>query len=82
MPINNAFNTTIMPMDFRIKLIVIVIFNTLAIVLWEYFAVNGSFFSRKFASVPEKAKDDTKKTEGTNESRIGLDSKESSYGSA
>jgi hypothetical protein len=65
-----------------LELIVIVIFNTLAIVLWEYFAVNGSFFSRKFASVPEKAKDDTKKTEGTNESRIGLDSKESSYGSA
>lgn len=65
-----------------LELIVIVIFNTLAIVLWEYFVVNGSFFSRKFASVPEKAKDDTKKTEGTNESRIGLDSKESSYGSA
>jgi hypothetical protein len=40
-PIQNPFNTTVMPQDFRNKLIAIMVCNTLAVVAWDYFVVNG-----------------------------------------
>ena len=40
-PINNNFNTTVMPLYFRWILIGIIIGNTIAIMSWEYFVVNG-----------------------------------------
>jgi hypothetical protein len=40
-PINNNFNTTVMPLYFRWILIGIIIGNTVAIMSWEYFIVNG-----------------------------------------
>lgn len=40
-PINNVFNTTVMPLSFRVELIVLMLFNTAAIMSWEYFFVNG-----------------------------------------
>jgi cation-transporting ATPase 13A3/4/5 len=36
-PINNAFNTTVMPHDFRVQLVVIMIFNTIVTSGWAYF---------------------------------------------
>ena len=40
-PIQNPFGTTVMPMDFRITLVVIMILNTLTNMGWDYFVVNG-----------------------------------------
>jgi cation-transporting ATPase 13A3/4/5 len=40
-PILNPFNTTVMPQDFRNKLIAIMVCNTVAVVAWDYFVVNG-----------------------------------------
>jgi predicted P-type ATPase len=45
-PINNAFNTTIMPLSFRVKLVVLMIFNTIATSSWEFFIVNGTFVKK------------------------------------
>jgi len=47
-PINNAFNTTIMPVAFRVKLIVIMVANACATALWTYFV--GSEKVSTFAS--------------------------------
>jgi len=41
--IQNPFNTTIMPMDFRVILIAIMIMNLAANIVWEYFIVNGDY---------------------------------------
>jgi len=41
MPIQNPFNTTVMPYDFRVKILLIMIFNAVAIASYEYFVVNG-----------------------------------------
>jgi len=41
MPIKNHFNTTIMPVDFRWILISIMVSNTIVIMGYEYFIVNG-----------------------------------------
>jgi cation-transporting ATPase 13A3/4/5 len=41
MPIKNHFNTTIMPTSFRWTLIAIMVSNTIAIMGYEYFIVNG-----------------------------------------
>lgn len=41
LPIQNPFNTTVMPMSFRFTLVVIMVANTMFNVCWDYFAVNG-----------------------------------------
>lgn len=41
MPIQNPFNTTLMPESFRAKILVIMIANLISIVVYEYFIVNG-----------------------------------------
>lgn len=40
-PIQNRYNTTVMPQDFRIKLVAIMVANLVSIMLYEYFIVNG-----------------------------------------
>jgi cation-transporting ATPase 13A3/4/5 len=40
-PILNPFNTTMMPQDFRNKLIAIMVCNTVAVIAWDFFVVNG-----------------------------------------
>ena len=39
--INNIFNTTVMPSDYRWYLVVIMICNLICVCGWEYFVVNG-----------------------------------------
>jgi hypothetical protein len=41
MPIQNPFNTTIMPQDFRWKILLLMIGNAVATSMYEYFVVNG-----------------------------------------
>jgi magnesium-transporting ATPase (P-type) len=41
LPIQNSFNTTMIPFDFQWKTFVIIICNTIAVVGYEYFVVNG-----------------------------------------
>jgi cation-transporting ATPase 13A3/4/5 len=41
-PINNNFNTTLMPTSFRIALVILMIANLISVCGWEYFIVNGS----------------------------------------
>ena len=40
-PIQNPWNTTVMPQDYRNKLIAIMVCDTVAVVAWDYFVVNG-----------------------------------------
>ena len=40
-PIANDWNTTLMPMDYRVTLIVFVILNTACVMAWDFFVVNG-----------------------------------------
>jgi hypothetical protein len=40
-PIQNPFNTTIMPYNFRVQILLLVIFNAIAIAGYEYLVVNG-----------------------------------------
>lgn len=40
-PIQNPWHTTVMPKQFREKLIILIIFNAVATSCWEYFVVNG-----------------------------------------
>jgi predicted P-type ATPase len=40
-PIQNPFNTTVMPQEYRYKLIAIMVCNTVVVVCWDYFVVNG-----------------------------------------
>jgi hypothetical protein len=40
-PIQNPFNTTLMPHDFRVKILVIMVVNLVTIMSYEYFVVNG-----------------------------------------
>ncbi|CAE7789177.1 unnamed protein product [Symbiodinium microadriaticum] len=53
-PIQNPWNTTVMPVSFRYDLLIIIIMNAVALSIWEYFFVNGpaadyikSFFPRQ-----------------------------------
>jgi hypothetical protein len=39
-PIQNPFNTTVMPMEFRWSLIFIMIANGILVMSWDFFAVN------------------------------------------
>ena len=40
-PIQNPFNTTVMPSDFRVKLFFIIVGNTIAVMAQDYFIVDG-----------------------------------------
>lgn len=40
-PINNPFNTTIMPMSFRLKMVTLMVCNGLCVICYDYFVVNG-----------------------------------------
>lgn len=66
LPIQNAFNTTVMPYDFRVKILVIMITNTIAIMAFEYFVVNGvrqywaaKKRSQQLAGTPKESDSDT-----------------------
>ena len=39
-PIYNDFNTTVMPISFRVVLLVLMIINLVAVCAWDYFVVN------------------------------------------
>lgn len=41
-PIQNELNTTVMPIGYRFTLLVMMILNTVCVILWDYFAVNGT----------------------------------------
>jgi predicted P-type ATPase len=55
-PIQNPWHHTLMPLQFREVILVIVIMNGVALVLWEYFVVNGfvADFIRKTFPKEEK----------------------------
>jgi magnesium-transporting ATPase (P-type) len=40
-PIQNPFHSTVMPVNYRIIMVILMVTNTAAIVGWEYFVVNG-----------------------------------------
>jgi hypothetical protein len=40
-PIQNPWNTTVMPMHFRKIILILCITNAIATCMWEYFVVNG-----------------------------------------
>lgn len=41
--INNIYNTTVMPMDFRVKLVALMVTNLILNCAWDYFVVNWRF---------------------------------------
>lgn len=41
LPIQNPWNTTVMPEDYRITLLLIILLNTASNIGWDYFVVNG-----------------------------------------
>lgn len=41
-PIQNAFNTTLMPVNYRFILVMLVTMNTILNMAWDYFVVNGT----------------------------------------
>jgi len=53
LPIQNPFNTTVMPKDFRVKILLIMIGNTIALLAYEYFVVNG--LRRRWAANKRRA---------------------------
>ena len=55
-PIQNEWNTTLMPLQFREKILVICIVNAIALSLWEYFVVNGVVgnYFRKYFPTPDR----------------------------
>ena len=69
-PIQNYFNTTVMPVSFRWTLLVIMAVNTLVIIGWDYFVVNGTRkrlgerMRDKSAKFVRKAEDDEYETNG------------------
>ena len=54
-PILNPFNTTVMPQDYRNKLIALMVCCTVAVVAWDYFIVNG--IRRRLAAKKRAAKE-------------------------
>ncbi|GKY97857.1 hypothetical protein MPSEU_000743700 [Mayamaea pseudoterrestris] len=59
-PIQNSFNTTVMPADFRRGLLGIMIANAIAVSAWEYFIVNGArrwFAARRRSNTDNAAND-------------------------
>jgi hypothetical protein len=71
-PIQNSFNTTLMPAEFRRGLLGIMIGNTLAICGWEFFVVNGA---RRWFAVGQKAIKQGVTTEIPSE-KVGAESNE------
>lgn len=67
-PIGNPYNSTIMPMEFRLKLLGIMLANGACVVGYEYFVVNGWWqrkrFSKELAEPPRI--DESILTLGTN----------------
>jgi predicted P-type ATPase len=63
-PIQNPFNTTVFPPEFRRRLFLLIVANTTITVLWDYFVVNGT--RRYFA---------TKKRRGRANGALGSDHK-------
>jgi len=57
MPIQNPYNTTIMPYDFRVIICVIMAMNTVATLGYEFFVVNG--IGKKLAKRWKNRKHDT-----------------------
>jgi len=55
-PIQNPWNTTVMPMDFRIKLLILIIANAIVTSSWEYFVVNGPVAEWLKRSYPKENK--------------------------
>jgi len=55
MPINNVFNTTVMPVLFRIDLVMLMIINAMATMSWEFFIVNGRIGERLAANFKKKS---------------------------
>ena len=45
-PIHNIFNTTVMPMEFRVKLVILMMANLILNCSWDYFVVNWRFVRR------------------------------------
>ena len=54
-PIKNPFNTTVMPQDYRNKLVALMVCCTVAVVVWDYFIVNG--IRRRIAAKKRAAKE-------------------------
>eukprot|EP00300_Choanocystis_sp_HF-7_P042241 c9001_g1_i1.p1 GENE.c9001_g1_i1~~c9001_g1_i1.p1 ORF type:complete len:351 (+),score=82.34 c9001_g1_i1:2-1054(+) len=58
LPIQNPFNTTVMPHSFRKKLVAVVVCNTIAVMAWERLVVNGwpgAWVRRKFSQTKQLA---------------------------
>jgi hypothetical protein len=43
MPLNNPYNTTVMPVDFRFKLLCIMVSNLVTLCLWYVYSFNNGF---------------------------------------
>jgi magnesium-transporting ATPase (P-type) len=54
-PIGNPYNTTIMPMEFRLKLLGVMMANALFIIAYEYFVVNGLWQRRYEATLAKSS---------------------------
>ena len=66
-PINNPFNTTIMPMSFRLKMVALMVCNGLCVVCYDYFVVNGIRMRQaklKMLSIKKKKNMDRKRRIG------------------
>ncbi|CAB9522557.1 Probable cation-transporting ATPase 13A4 [Seminavis robusta] len=61
-PIQNSFNTTMMPDDFQWKIYVIIAANTVAVSAFEYFGINGirRYFAAKRLAAEEEEAQSTK----------------------
>lgn len=55
-PIQNPWNTTVMPVPFRHKILIICIMNAIAISLWEYVVINGPVANYVKSLFPKKNK--------------------------
>jgi predicted P-type ATPase len=53
-PIGNPFNSTIMPVEFRFKMLAVMLGNACAVIGYEYFVVNGLWQCRRDNDKPAK----------------------------
>lgn len=75
LPIQNPFNTTVMPEDFRVKILLLMIFNAVATSGYEFFIVNG--IRRRYAATRccddyEKKQQIQEYTDATLQSQAGV----------
>jgi len=68
-PINNPFNTTVMPVEFRWKLLWIMIGNGLAVAFYDYFIINGIRRRRATKKQDQARKKDEIENNKANETR-------------